>query len=44
MEKENFLSIIYRLNEKDEIIYVNEEWDKFAKENDGIPENLSKNV
>lgn len=44
MEKENFLSIIYRVNDKDEIIYVNEEWDRFAKENDGIPENLSKNV
>jgi len=37
-------SIVYRLNQNDEIIYVNDNWDKFAEENDGMPENLSKNV
>jgi hypothetical protein len=37
-------SIVYQLNENDEIIYVNENWNKFAAENDGLPETLSDNV
>ncbi len=40
----NSPTIVYRLNQSDEIIYVNDNWDKFAAENDGLPENLSENV
>lgn len=39
-----YKTIIYRINEQDIIYSIEGPWDEFALENDGYPENQSKNI